>query len=238
MRYLSMIFLILILGFGHNTANGQALSGGFYDHTVPLITYSGVVWATVTDSLNFGGSRTTSGQVTSTLPRFDFTVFGDGFSLYILQNSVGATADLCVNDICQSISYYSASNNYAVITITGLGYGTHNIYVQKTSITNTAINLDAIYVFPPAPAPTSIPVINITMVYPTPQPTPTGTQFVWVGNFPEVTEDASVHRLEIAGRETTITYDINPLEVVIVVMLGFILIVMGAGFVVKIWGAK
>lgn len=204
MRRLTVLITLILLSVTTLPTNAQAMAGGFYDHTVPLITYTGASWATVSDSLNYGGSRFTSGQTTSTSARFDFSVFGDGFTLYILRNSIGATANLCVNSVCQSISYYSPSNSYSTVQVTNLGYGTHTVYVQKSSVDNTAINLDALYVHPPAPAPTVIPptpIVVVTVV------APESTQYVNVANWDEaniqveLTDDPSLIRFDVDDSE-------------------------------------
>lgn len=236
------LFFILITS---QSVNAQlALSGGMYDHTIPQITYSpqvGFTWATTSDPLNYGGSRISSGSTTSTNPSISFNIFGDGFVLYIITNNTGANADLCINSVCSVISYYSASLAYTTISVNGLGYGIHNILIQKTSTTVSFINLDAIYVYPPALPPTSIPVINITFVLPTAQPTPTGTQGVWVLNLPEETPESTPEHqqpLTIGGQATIVNYEINPLDVVLVIFVAFGVFILCVGFVVNTWGKK
>lgn len=240
MRYLSVIFLAILITFGlSQPINAQyVLGAGFYNWDNPAFSYPNHTWSTVVDSLNYFGNRRSSGFTTTTNPEIVFQFWGTAFTFFTIRNSGQTDVNVCVDAVCSYVSFYSASTEYGYsFTVSGLSLGVHSVSIKKAVTTNTALNFDALFVHPYTATPQP-PVVNVTLVMPTPQPTPTGTQFVYVGNFPEITEEASVQRLEIAGRETTITYDINPLEVVIVVMLGFIIIVMGAGFVVKIWGAK
>ena len=151
---------------------------------------------------------------------------------------------MCVDGVCSAISWYSASTAITTISVTGLSYGVHTVSIQKTSTTSSAINLDGLYVAPPPTPPTSnppTPIVVVTVNYPTLVPTATGTQYVWVGNFPEQTPETTPEHqasITIAGQPSIITYEISPSDVVIVVMLGFLVIIVGASFIVRLWGLK
>lgn len=241
MRYL---ILLLTLFFIFGVSEGQsALGPAMYDHNLPQIVYSGagITWTTVSDSTNYGGSRYSSGQVTSTTPRIEFSIWGSGFTLYIYRNTIGADATLCVDGVCSGISYYNPTNQNATVTVSGLAYGTHTVSIQKSTSTNAQMNLDGVYVAPPGLPPTVIPptpIVVVTVIVPTQEPTPTGTQFVYVGNFPEETEEASTESIIVAGQESLIRYEIRPTDIVIVIMLGMLVIIGGTGLVVRLWGDK
>jgi len=215
-RWVLPVFLMLPLSF----ANGQnALGPGMYDQDVPQIVYSGIVWTTTNDSNNYQGYRRGTGLTTSTAPRIDFNIWGDGFDLFITRVSAGGSANVCINGTCQSLSWFSGSTQYVIVSYTGLGYGTHNISIQKTSTTNDAINLDAIYVYPP-PLP----------------PTPTGTQGVWILNYPEMTEEPTPRyqqSLDIGGIDSVVQYVINPFDVVMTFLLVVMVIFTVLGLVVN-----
>jgi len=233
----------LILFFIFGVSDGQsALGPAMYDHDVPQILYSGtgITWTTVSDATNYGGSRYSSGQVTSTAPKIDFTIWGSGFTLYIYRNTIGAEANLCVDGVCSGISYYNPTNQNATVTVSGLSYGTHTVSIQKSTSSNTQMNLDGVYVAPPGLPPTVIPptpIVVVTVIVPT-EPTPTGTQFVYVGNFPEETAEPSTESIIVAGQESLIRYEVRPTDIVILVMLGMLVIIGGTGLVVRLWGSK
>jgi hypothetical protein len=239
------IFITLTLFFIFASiapANAQnALGAGFYDDTTPAIVFDGGTWSQVTDANAYMGSRKSTGFTTSITYKMTANIFGDGFVLYINKNTTGADANMCINAVCEVISFYAPSSTYATITVTGLGYGTHNVVITKMSTASTFMSIDALHVLPPAIPPTSIPIINVTVVFPTLVPTVTGTQYIWVGNFPEQTPETTPEHQEsitIAGQESIINYEIRPSDVVIVVMLGFLVIIVGTSFIVRLWGLK
>lgn len=204
-RWVLPAFLLLSV----SVARGQnALGPGMYDQDVPQIIYSGITWTTTNDTNNYLGYRRGTGVTTSTSPRIDFVIWGDGFDLFITRVSAGGTANVCINGNCQSLSWFAPSAQYVIVSYTGLGYGTHSVTIQKTSTTNDAINLDAIYVYPP-PLP----------------PTPTGTQGVWILNYPDMTDEPTPsyqQAIDIAGVDSVVHYVINPADVLII----FLLVVM------------
>lgn len=159
MRLLMIAVTLILLSVTTLPTQAQIypLGPGIYDHTAPKIYYSGGTWSTTADSNNYGGSRIGTGVTTSTTFRIEFAVWGDGFELYIMRNSLGGTGDVCINSNCTTLSWYNPTLIYSTVQYVGLGYGTHQISIQKSSSTNDAINLDAIYVYPPAPAPTVLP---------------------------------------------------------------------------------
>ena len=237
MRY---VILCLTLFFIVSPIHAQASLGpGFYDQNNPLVRYPSWTWTTTNDASNYGGSRVSSGQTTTTTPKIEIDIWGDGVTLYFTKNSVSSDINICISGVCYAFDLYSATVVYmASYTFTGLGYGSHTVTVQKSSTQNEAILFDAFFVHPPTTPPTTNPVINVTLVMPTQAPTPTGTQFVYVGNFPEETAEPSTESIIVAGQDSVIRYEIRPTDIVIVVMLGMLVIIGGTGLVVRLWGSK
>jgi len=243
--------LFFILAFATSPTQAQdALGPGFYDQVIPAILYQDFSWQVTADANNYGGSRTGTNLTTSTTPKIRFKVWGDGFVLYLFRNPSGGQASLSVNGVVvATIDYFAAANTYlSTFSISGLGWGgdgIHDILIQKTTTTNTAITMDAVHVLPHVAFPTAIvptyPPINVTFVIPTAQPTPTGTLGVWVLNLPEQTPEATPEHqqsLTIGGQPSIISYEINPMDVVLVIFVAFGVFIGCVSFVVNLWGKK
>jgi len=140
----------------------EALGPGFYDDRHPVFNYSSN-WLQFGDVQDYNGtmSRTASNDTLS------FDVWGDGFVLYTRnQDNSSTCVDVCINSVCSVISLYSENTIYqATTTFSGLGYGTHNVSIQRDC--TGFIIFDALHVLPPAPQPTLPPQeisVQVTLV--------------------------------------------------------------------------
>jgi hypothetical protein len=246
MRYVILILtLFFILSLPAPVRSQSALGAGFYDQTVPMIIFGGGSWSLLADVNHYGGTIRLASDSGSTIK---FFVYGDGFIFYHPKGSNGGSGTLSVNGVVflSNMSWFSATTQYGqTVLVSGLGWGDdgiHEVIITKTSSSATFVSMDALYVAPhvqfPTPVIPTYPPINVTLIMPTAVPSPTGTQFVYVGNFPEETLEPNAEQITLAGQDSLILYEIRPTDIVIVVMLGFVIIIMGAGFVVKVWGAK
>ena len=231
MRRLIVIATLFFIAITQPAHALDAIGPGMYDQNIPQIVFSGsgFAWTTASDGLGYGGTRITSGATTSTNPRIEFDIWGGGFALHIVANSTGGTANMCVDGVCNAISWYAVSTTITTISVTGLSYGVHTVSIQKTSSTSSAINLDGLYVAPPPNPPTVIPptpIVVITMVYPT-----VGTQVVNVGNWDEmtveVTDDAPYRNLwDVDAQPVAFDYKVDAGQIVMVSLLVVIVVVM------------
>jgi len=136
-----MIWLILMLNI---------LQVGLHDDTYLPLRYGGL-WNTVTDEAAYGGTYQTTSDGTLT-----FQLQGSGFALYVMRMPSGGDGELCVDDVCTTLSWNAAvPYRHEIIQATGLD-GT-------TTVTLTAvgsISMDAIYIYPealPTPSPEATP---------------------------------------------------------------------------------
>lgn len=204
-------------------SNAQVMDGGFYDQNNPLITYPNWTWTIINDSVSYFGSRLSSGFTTSLAPEIQFDFFGDGFTWYTIRNSGQTDVNVCVNSFCNLVSLYNATEDRYSYSVSGLGYGTHSVSIKKAVSTNSALNIDAIYIHPPAPQPTVIPptpIVVVTLV----MPTPADTQVVNIGNWAEatieveITEDPIRSSWDIDGQDVAFEYRIDTGQVVMTVI--------------------
>jgi len=232
-----MIALTLILlSVSQFPTQGQIypLGPGIYDQDIPMIYYSGITWTITNDANNFGGGRRGTGITTSTAPLITFSIWGDGFDIFITRVSAGGTGEICINTTnCTTVSWYAPSATYTTVSFLGLGYGTHHVTIQKTSTTSDAINLDAVYVYPPTIPPTTIPpIVVVTLI----MPTPVDTQVFNIGNWAEatieveITEDPIRTSWDIDGQYVAFEYRIDTGQVVMtiiqIIMLFIFLIIL------------
>lgn len=134
-----------------------ALSGGFYDSTIPPIVFS-AGWIDAANVGHYGGSTRTTSTAEASV---SLDVYGDGFILYFAKNPAGGESLVCADAVCSSVSYYAAADLFQQsVEFSGLGEGVHTVTVTQVA---GEINLDAVHVLPPVP---ETMVIEVTMVMP------------------------------------------------------------------------
>jgi hypothetical protein len=153
---ISCLSLVVSLLLSSGSARAlYTLAPGFYDDTLPSLSYTGT-WAAYTAAGLYNGAMSFT-QTYGDVLAFDFV--GDGVVIYYHADVNAGDAQICIDGSCTVVSMFSSVtvvSNY--VEISGLGDGVHSVEMTKAVDNGDYIGLDAIHVLPYlAPVPTLDP---------------------------------------------------------------------------------
>lgn len=179
-----LVIFLLIFGAFISLAQGT-LAPGFYDDTVPSISYIGTGFQG-----DFGCCTSYYNHTYSEYRQVEFDFESTGFTVYGEKVSSMPNIDVCVDDVCNYVSVDEYPDGYigALFSITGLSVGTHTatFYANPLDLfyLNNWVRWDAIEIHAlpePTAAPTSTPMPTDTPM-PTPTPDPIEHDYVIEGS--------------------------------------------------------
>lgn len=155
-----MLFLLIILIASIQIEAQSYIAPGFYDDDLPLITFGS--YSGATNAAFYRGTAKVF-SVDGNGITFDFQ--GLGFAVYGLKYSTGSNVSVCVDDVCNIISLYSAVSTYGEMFRYEYGAaGSRHVTVKRAPGGGTGwFYFDALYIIPPPEATPQAPVINVTV---------------------------------------------------------------------------
>jgi hypothetical protein len=121
-----------------------SVGDGVLDDDYLPLSYAGL-WTIQEDEYAYGDSWRYSDDGSLT-----FSFVGDGFALFAPRWDGGGDGEVCINDECLVVSWFSPVTVHGVeiVAATDLGDGQHTITISTDT---GAIAVDALYIAPPAP---------------------------------------------------------------------------------------
>jgi hypothetical protein len=120
------------------------LVSGLYDDSFLLFDLVGY-WQIDENPNHYDGSSHVT-NVAGDLWQMAFV--GDAVAIYGLASPDGGTAEICINDECINVDWRYPVPRYQhqIVSVNGLGSGTHNLKI--TAVGDGNISIDAIYISP------------------------------------------------------------------------------------------